>query len=195
METEYPSPQISKPTVNYDALLQIGKDLLIAIGQNPGDAGVKDTPRRFADMWKEFIEYQPGVIDTTFESIATNQMVIVSGMRVWSVCEHHLIPFWCDISIAYIARDKVLGLSKFARVAHKYAHKPQLQERLVQEIADEIGAITNSPDIAVIARGQHLCMVMRGIRTDGIMTSSVMRGVFFHSPTARQELLSLIANN
>ena len=122
----------------------------------------------------------------------TNQMVIVSGMRVWSLCEHHLLPFWADISIGYIAKDKVLGLSKFARIAHKYAHRPQIQEQMVQQIADEIQEVTGSEDIAVVASGVHLCMVMRGIRTEGTMTSSIMRGAFFYNESARREFLDLI---
>lgn len=195
MALEYPDPQIHSNRVDYDKLLNIGRELLIAIGQDPDQSGVIDTPRRFADMWKEFIEYDAGTIDTTFDSINTDQMVIVSGMRVWSVCEHHLMPFWCDISIGYIARDKVLGLSKFARIAHKYAHRPQLQERLVHQIADEIQSITDSDDVAVVGKGVHLCMVMRGIQTQGTMTSSVMRGAFFHSTQARQEFLTLAGDS
>ncbi len=178
--------------VNYNALLKIGHDLLLALGENPEREGLAETPRRFADAWREFVEYRPGNTDTCFEHISTDQMVVVSGMRVWSLCEHHLLPFWCDISIGYIARDKVLGLSKFARIAHKCAHRLQLQERLVDQIAEEIAAITQTHDIAVLARGRHLCMEMRGIRTSGLMTSSVMLGVFRSKNEARMEFLQLV---
>ena len=106
-------------------------------------------------------------------------------------CEHHLLPFWCDVSVGYIATDAVLGLSKFGRIAKKYAHRLQLQEQLVHQIADEVEQVTGSPNVAVLAQGEHLCMSMRGVETPAIMKSSVMRGVFFHSPTARQEFLSL----
>ena len=177
--------------VNYNALLRIGRELLQAIGEDPEREGLQETPRRFADLWREFIEYDPGVTDTCFESVTTDQMVIVSGIRVWSLCEHHTLPFWCDVSIGYIARDKVLGLSKFARVAHKYAHQLQLQERLCQQIADEITRIVKTEDVAVLARGEHLCMSMRGIRTVGVMTSSVMRGIFREQHQARDEFLQL----
>jgi GTP cyclohydrolase IA len=185
--------QVHRPSVDYDRLLSIGKDLLEAIGEDVTRPGIAETPRRFADWWREFIEYEPGNLGTSFESVSTNQMVVVSGMRVWSVCEHHLLPFWCDVSIGYIARDKVLGLSKFARIAHKYAHRPQIQERLVHQIADEVQSLSDSEDVAVLASGEHLCMTMRGIKTPAKMKSSVMRGAFYWNQSARAEFLQLIA--
>lgn len=101
------------------------------------------------------------------------------------------MPFWCDISIGYIARKKVLGLSKFARIAHKHAHSLQIQERLVEQIANEIQELTGSTDVAVLAKGIHSCMVMRGIKTDGVMVSSVTHGIFREGAAARQEFLNL----
>lgn len=175
----------------YDDLVRIGRDLLLAIGEDPARPDLMDTPRRFASFWQEFIEYDPGRVDTTFEAVTTDQMVIVSGIRVWSVCEHHLLPFWCDVSIGYIATDRVLGLSKFARIAHGVAHRPQVQERVVHEIADEVSRITGAGDVAVLAAGEHLCMTMRGIKSTATMTSSVMRGAFFDNAAARAEFLSL----
>jgi GTP cyclohydrolase I len=165
--------------------------LLVFIGENPDRAGLEDTPRRFANYWREFINYEPGTIDTAFEVVTTDQMITVSGIRVWSLCEHHLLPFWCDVAIGYIATDKVLGLSKFARIAHKHAHRLQVQERLVDDIANEITALTGSNDVAVVGKGVHTCMVMRGIKTDGVMTSSVMRGIFRERPEARAEFMGL----
>lgn len=122
----------------------------------------------------------------------TDQMVCVSGMRVFSLCEHHLLPMWCDVSIGYIASDSVLGLSKFARIAHQFAHQLQIQERLGTQIADEVSRITGTNDVAVILRGEHLCMSARGIRTPGVMTSSVMRGVFRNEYQTRMEFLRLV---
>lgn len=142
-------------------------------------------------MWRDFAQYDPGSVGTTFESVEADQMVVVSGMRVWSFCEHHLLPFWCDVSVGYIAAGRVLGLSKFARVAHKYAHRLQVQERLTQQVADEVSRLTGSPDVAVLAEGRHLCMEMRGVRTPALMTSSVMRGAFRNAPEARAEFLRL----
>lgn len=170
------------------------RDLLKAIGENPDRPGLVDTPKRVAKMWTEFINHKPGTTDTSFEVQSTDQMVVISGMRVWSMCEHHLLPFWCDITVAYIAEGKVLGLSKFGRIAHKHAHKLQIQERLVEQIAHEVRETTGSDNVAVIATGEHLCMTMRGVRTPAIMTSSSMHGVFREDQATRAELMALIAN-
>ena len=164
--------------LNFKRLESIGRNLLLAIGEDPTRDGLKMTPNRFARWWKEFIDYDPGGIETTFafESFRTDQMVVCAGVPVFSLCEHYLLPFKCEISMAYIASEHVLGLSKFARIAHKYSHRLQAQERLVHQIADEITAITDTRDVAVLARGEHLCMQMRGIKSDGLMSTSVMRG-------------------
>jgi GTP cyclohydrolase IA len=177
--------------VDYPRLLALGRELLLAIGEDPDREGLRETPRRWADAWREFIEYDPGTTDTCFESVSTDQMVVVSGMRVWSICQHHLLPIWADISIGYIATDRILGLSKFARITQKYAHQLQLQERLCKEIADEIVMLTKSTDVAILAQGQHLCMTARGIKTPAIMTSTIMRGVFREKHEARMEFLRL----
>lgn len=180
------------PVVDLQRLEQIGRDLLIAIGEDPDRDGLIKTPNRFARMWREFIQYDPGTIDTTFsfESFHTDQMVCVSGIPVFSLCEHHLLPFRCEVSMAYIATEHVLGLSKFARIAQKHAHRLQVQERLAHSIADEITATTDSRDVAVLARGEHLCMQMRGVQSEGLMSTSVMRGLF-RSTDAREEFLTL----
>jgi GTP cyclohydrolase I len=166
------------PAVDYEQLMLTGRSLVVALGYDPDDESWRETPRRFADSWREFIEFDPGVVDTAFDGLASDQLVVVSDMRLWSVCQHHLLPFWCDVSIAYVPNGVVLGLSKFARVAHAAAHKPQLQERMSEEIATTIQRLTGSTDVAVIARGQHLCMAMRGVRTPGSVTSVVLRGAF-----------------
>jgi GTP cyclohydrolase I len=188
----HPGSQTARRAVDRPALLRIARELLEAIGEDPGRDGLQDTPRRFADWWCEFADYQPGRTETAFESLATDQMVVVSGIRVWSLCEHHLLPFWCEIAIGYVATDRVLGLSKFARIAHQCAHRLQVQERLTHEIADAIQQVTGAADVAVLGRGEHLCMTMRGIRTPALMTSSVMRGAFLTTPAARAEFLQLV---
>jgi GTP cyclohydrolase I len=186
-ETTRPTPQIDYPAVE-----RLARDLLVALGEDPNREGLLETPRRWASWWKEFIEYEDNRTDTVFESMTADQMVVVSGMRVYSICEHHLLPFWADISIGYIARDQVLGLSKFARIAHKAAHKLQLQERMIHEIADEVQEVTGSPDVMVVASGVHMCMVMRGIRTDATTTSMITRGSFANRSDARADFLRLI---
>ncbi len=178
--------------VDYPRLLALGRELLLAIGEDPDREGLRETPRRWANAWREFIEYDPGTTETTFASVASDQLVCVSGIRVASLCEHHLLPFWCDISIGYISNAKVLGLSKFARIAQQFAHRLQLQERLGEQIADEISRITGTQHVAVVLKGEHYCMTARGIRMPGRMTSSVMRGIFRTESQTRMEFLRLI---
>lgn len=185
------NPQVPQPAVDKDALRAACRALLVAIGEDPDREGLAETPRRFASWWSEFIDYDPGNTATVFESVEVDQLVVVSGLRVWSLCEHHLLPFWVDVSIAYLAGSQVMGLSKLARIAHKYAHRLQLQERLVANIADEVQAVSGTADVAVLASGVHLCMAMRGIRTPGTMTTSVMRGAFRDDASVRAEFLSL----
>lgn len=179
--------------VDFEKLVQVGKDLLVAIGEDPNRSGLQDTPTRYAKWWREFMDYEAGKIETSFELDENDEMVAVVGMKVWSLCEHHLLPFSATISIGYIPEGKVLGLSKFARIAHKHAHKPQVQERLVQDIANEVAAVTGTDNIAVVADGEHSCMVMRGIKTTGNMRTSVMRGSFRDEHETRAEFLNLIA--
>ena len=178
--------------VDYPRLLALGRELLLAIGEDPDREGLRETPRRWADAWREFIEYDPGTTETTFASVASDQIVCVSGIRVASLCEHHLLPFWCDVSIGYVPNAKVLGLSKFARIAQQFAHRLQLQERLGEHIADEISRITGTQNVAVVLKGEHYCMAARGIRSPARMTSSVMRGVFRTESQMRMEFLGLI---
>jgi GTP cyclohydrolase IA len=187
-------PKVQQPTkqVDYPKLLELGRELLIAIGEDPDREGLLDTPQRWADWWREFIEYDPGTTDTVFSSVLTDQTVCVSGLRVFSLCEHHLLPMWCDVAIGYIPTDRILGLSKFARIAQQFAHQLQVQERLGEQIADEISRLTSSESVAVVLKGEHLCMSSRGIRTPGIMTTSVMRGAFSEEYETRMEFLRLI---
>ena len=144
---------MGKQKIDHKKIKSLVRELLIALGEDPDREGLKETPRRIANFWEEFIEYDAGKIDTTFSAVKHDQMVCVTGMRVWSMCEHHMLPFWCDVSIAYIAKDKVLGLSKFARIAHKHAHKLTLQEQLVSDISDELVKILGTQDVAVLAKG------------------------------------------
>lgn len=164
--------------VDDGALLHIGRDLLQATGEDPDREGLQ---RRFADHWRECMEYGPGTAEMCCESV-TAEVVVLSGMRVW-----------CDIAIGSRARESVPGLSTCTRIAHQQAHRLQLQECLCRSIVDDIARITATEDVAVMARGEHLCMTMRGIRTHGLMTSSIMRGVFRTSSETRMEFFALVS--
>jgi GTP cyclohydrolase I len=179
-------------------LTQIGRDLLIAIGEDPQRDGLRGTPERFARWWLEFLsggepEDDGAAHYATFEIPGANEMVAVSGLRVWSLCEHHLLPFNLDLTMAYIPRDgRVLGLSKFMRLARRQARHLQVQERLIQQIGLALQHATGSNDFAVIGSGEHLCLSMRGARAPGHrMHGSMLHGAFKNAPAARQELFSL----
>ncbi len=161
-------------------------------GDEPLREGLKETPMRVARFYREFFDYSPGKMDTTFESVIVDQMVILKGIRVYSVCEHHLLPFWCDVSIGYLTDDYVVGVSKLARIAQKHAHRLQLQERLCRGIAKEVQEVSHQPNVAVIARGQHMCMMIRGIKTDATMVTSVTYGKFRELQATRNEFMQLI---
>jgi GTP cyclohydrolase I len=124
-------------------------------------------------------------------------MVTVSGVRVWSLCAHHLLPFYTDLSMGYVAAGRVLGLSKFARIAHAVAHKLQTQEQLAEEVADEIERVTGTRNVAVLCEnGLHTCMTMRGVKKPGaMMMTSAMRGVFKSNQATRSEFLSLVLHH
>lgn len=178
-------------TADIEKLTIIGKELLEALGENPDREGIADTPKRWAKWWAEFIDYDAGNVDTAFSHEVHDEMVVVSDLRVWTLCEHHLLPFYCDVAIGYIPNDKVLGLSKFGRIAQKHAHKLQIQERLIDDIANEIQDLT-SEHVAVIGTGEHLCMTTRGVRMSSKMTTSVLRGQFRKEHAVRDEFLRLV---
>lgn len=171
-----------------DPLERVARQLLLEIGEDPDREGLRGTPARYARWWREFVDYDPGSTETVFDSVTSGQLVQVDAIRVWSLCEHHLLPFWCDVSIAYVPGERLVGLSKFARIAHGQAHRLQIQERLTADIADAVEAVSGSPDVAVRATGEHLCMTMRGIRSEASMSTSVLRGAFLTDPGMRARL-------
>ncbi|GAA2336148.1 GTP cyclohydrolase I [Streptomyces cuspidosporus] len=185
--------QIAQSTPLRDPLETLARQLLVEIGEDPEREGLRDTPARYARWWREFTQYVPGSTDTVFESSCSGDLVAVSGIQVWSLCEHHLLPFSCRVTIGYLPRGQVLGLSKFARIAHRHAHRLQSQEQFSQDVADDVEKLTGSPDVAVIGKGEHLCMAMRGIRTPATMTTAVWRGALQDS-ALRTELLTLTSD-
>jgi GTP cyclohydrolase I len=176
------------------SLMEAATTILRAIGEDPTREGLLDTPKRFAKMWLDFAEGVAGDEDyeRTFEHQATSQMVIVHGLRVWSMCEHHLLPFWMDVAVGYISTGRVLGLSKFGRIARHCGAKLGMQERYVEEVADVIAKVAQTDNVMVVAEGKHLCMLSRGSRMDHTMTSSAARGLFLEAGNAaRNEFLHL----
>lgn len=151
-----------------------------------------DTPRRYAKWWREFLDVDGERVNTTFPVEHVDQMVVVRGIDTWSLCAHHLLPFSASVAIGYIADERVLGLSKFARITHEAAARPTSQEELCARIADKITEATGTEHVAVTASGLHLCMAMRGVKTPATMTTSVTRGHFRTEPQTRAEWFALM---
>ena len=175
-------------------LERLGGELLETLGYDPGEERFLETPRRWAEWWGEITDPGSGSNDTKFEVVTAGQMVLVSGLHVWSICEHHLLPFVANVAIGYLPQGKVLGLSKFARSATAIARRLQLQERMTRELADEVGRTTGSDDVAVLVRARHLCVEARGVRTPALATSFATAGRFQTDPALRSEFLLLTAN-
>lgn len=185
------APPDLAPAARHARLAALGRALLLLIGEDPDREGLRDTPRRWADWWLEFSDYGDPNAERTFDEVRSDQMVVVSGIRVWSLCEHHLLPFWCDLTLGYLPAGRILGLSKFGRIAHLHAHRLQVQERLVGDIAAHLCRATGSEDVAVLGEGEHLCMTMRGARTPHRMQCQVILGRFRRVASVRQEFFHL----
>lgn len=173
-------------------LTEICKALLETIGENPSREGLRATPDRFARWWMEFLTPHEGELQlTSFDSVAVDQMVVARGIEVWSLCEHHLLPFRCRIAVGYLTGTRVLGLSKIPRLCRHHAAGLQIQERLVAQIRESMEIATGVPDVAVIAEGEHLCTMMRGVRLPVNFITSSLGGKFREEEATRAEFMRL----
>ena len=172
-------------------------DILTQIGEDPQRAGLVDTPKRAAKAMEFLTQGYSMDIDEVINNAMfpsdTVEMVIVKNIELYSMCEHHMLPFIGKCHVAYIPNGKVIGLSKIARVVDVYARRLQIQENLTNEIANCIVEKTNAAGAAVIIEAQHMCMMMRGVqKQNSIMTTSCMLGAFRNSQSTRAEFLSLL---
>lgn len=175
------------------------RELLLAIGEDPDREGLRETPRRVANMYGEIfggMEEDPRSHLKIFTEEQNDEMVTVRDIPLYSMCEHHLVPFMGVAHIAYIPRDgRVIGLSKLARIVNCFARRPQLQERLTEQIADFLEKELNPKGVAVIIEAEHLCMTMRGVRAAGAHTqTSALRGGMKSDARTRTEVLSLLTS-
>ena len=172
------------------------REILIAIGEDPDREGLQETPARVARMYEEVFAGLEGSAEKhlkLFNEGNNDEMVIVKDIPLYSMCEHHLLPFIGKAHIAYIPSDgKVLGLSKLARIVDFYSKRPQLQERLTSQIADFLEENLHPKGVAVLVEAEHLCMTMRGIRAAGAVTrTSALRGCMRSDARTRAEVMSL----
>ena len=177
-------------TINKNKIEKLIRQLLVELGENPNREGLIGTPKRIAEMYEEiFSGYKMNSeLDVSF-SEETNA-IIARDIQFYSMCEHHMLPFYGRIHIAYVPNGKVFGLSKLVRLTEKYSRRMQIQERLTTEIADEISKRGVS-GVIVIAEGEHLCMKMRGVRNNNSIMTIAYRGVF-EEKGIRENILNLI---
>jgi GTP cyclohydrolase I len=172
------------------------REILAAVGEDPDREGLQETPARVARMYAEVFaglhrdprEY----LQKTFAQ-KYDEMVLVKDIQFESMCEHHLLPFFGRAHVAYLPNGRIVGLSKLARVVEALARRPQVQERITEDLADLLMTELDARGVGVILEATHTCMTVRGVRKpDSVTTTSAMRGSFRDSPSSRAELLSLV---
>lgn len=175
------------------------RDIISAIGEDPARPGLQDTPKRAAKamefLMRGYRQNIDEVINGALFPSSSDEMVIVKNIELYSMCEHHMLPFIGKCHVAYIPKGKVIGLSKIARIVDIFARRMQIQENLTKEIAETIISVTGGSGAGVIIEAQHMCMMMRGVeKQNSVMTTSCMLGAFRNSQSTRNEFLSLISN-
>lgn len=174
------------------------RDIITHIGEDLTRPGLTDTPKRAAKamefLMRGYRQNIDEVINNALFPSSSEEMVIVKNIELYSMCEHHMLPFIGKCHVAYIPRGKVIGLSKIARIVDVFARRMQIQENLTKEIAETIVSKTGASGAAVIIEAQHMCMMMRGVeKQNSVMTTSCMLGAFRNSQSTRNEFLSLIS--
>jgi GTP cyclohydrolase I len=180
-------------------LEEIFAELIAAIGEDPNREGLVDTPKRAAAAFRYltsgYHQSLEAVLNNAIFEADTEDMVIVRNIELYSLCEHHLLPFIGKCHIGYLPSGKVIGLSKTARIVEMYARRLQIQERLTKQIADAIQTAIKPRGVAVVIEAKHLCMMMRGVeKQNSVMTTSAMLGLFRERINTRAEFLSLIGH-
>tara|TARA_B100001146_G_scaffold39936_1_gene33738 strand:+ start:3079 stop:3654 length:576 start_codon:yes stop_codon:yes gene_type:complete len=181
-------------------LEEITKELLGLIGEDSTRQGLIKTPKRVAESWKFLSQgYHQNLNDVINEAIfdeSAKDMIIVKDIEFYSLCEHHLIPFYGKAHVGYIPNGKIIGLSKIPRIIDFYSRRLQVQERLTNQIATCIQDLLNPKGVAVIMEGRHFCMLMRGVqKQNSIASTSSMLGAFKDQSTTRNEFLKLVEIN
>jgi GTP cyclohydrolase I len=182
--------KIKKNIINKKKIEKLLRQLLIELGENPDREGLIGTPNRMAEMYEEiFGGYRMNArLDVSFSE--ESDAIIAKDIQFYSMCEHHMLPFYGKINIAYIPSGKVFGISKLVRLVEKYSRRLQIQERLTKEIADEIMRM-GVKGVIIVAEGEHLCMKMRGVRNNSLIITLAHRGIL-QQKEFREPVLALI---
>lgn len=191
------APRARPAGVNRARIEAAVMEILQAIGEDPGREGLRETPRRIAEMYAELfsgLHRDPReFLRIGFQEEQHHEMVVLKDIPFYSLCEHHLLPFHGVAHVGYVPNGRVVGISKVARVVEVLARRPQVQERLTSQIADLLVEELQAKGSAVVIQAKHLCMTMRGVKKPGsIMVTSAMRGLFRDDARTRAEFLSLI---
>ena len=173
-------------------------EILTNLGEDPQRGGLQGTPQRAAKamqfLCRGYDQSLEEIVNGALFESDNDEMVIVKDIELYSMCEHHMLPFIGKAHVAYMPTGKVIGLSKVARIVDMYARRLQIQENLTRQIADAMQQVTNAAGVAVVIEAKHMCMMMRGVeKQNSSMHTSVMLGTFRSSGTTRQEFLQLIA--
>lgn len=184
-------------SLGVEALLKDAvRDILVAIGENPDRPELERTPARveesLLDLTRGYRESLEDLLQGAVFEDPSQTMVLVRDIPVYSLCEHHILPFFGKAHVAYIPAGRLLGLSKIPRVIEHFARRLQVQERLTEQVADTLNGVLRPRGLGVVLEATHLCMVMRGIQKEGsVATTSALRGNFLSDPRARAEFLAL----
>jgi GTP cyclohydrolase I len=186
------------PAIDRERVLRAMGEMIAALPVDPSEEGLRDTPRRVADMYGELfsglLEDPIDVLSTGFEE-GYDEMVVARDIPFYSMCEHHFLPFYGVVHIGYTPRGRIVGISKLARAVEILARRPQVQERLTSQIADAIAEGAGPSGVGVVVEAEHLCMAMRGIQKPGTrIVTSVNRGCFRDDPRTRAEFLGFLHN-
>lgn len=182
---------------NQKKIAELVRQIIVELGEDPEREGLKKTPDRVAKamtfLTRGYRQQLKTVVNNAYFTSDTNHMVILKDIELYSLCEHHLLPFYGKCAIGYISMGKVLGVSKLARIVDMFARRFQIQERMTEEIANAIMAETGAEGVGVVIKAKHLCMMMRGVeKQNSEMVTSALLGSFRSDEKVRQEFLSLI---
>ena len=193
------NPVITRP-IDPKKIEDAARQILIGIGEDPEREGLLKTPQRVAKAYAELMDgYSKNpekLINDALFGVDYDQMVVVNDIEFYSLCEHHMLPFFGHAHVAYLPNGKVIGLSKIPRIVDMFAHRLQVQERMTQQIAELINDQIHPQGVAVVVEAQHMCMTMRGVKKqEATMTTSAMLGAFRTQLETRLEFLNRISNN